>query len=206
MLLHLVRHAHALNEEEDRTRPLSPRGRAELARLARFLGACGVFQPAQVWHSPLVRSRQTADDLVARLLLVDAVVVEIPGLLPEDDPHELAERLQLHPKDRGAVALVGHEPHLSALASLLVRGKAHPALFNLKKSALLTLEATGGFHKKTGQTRWRVRWQLSPELLPPPPSAPGAPGPAPGPAPSAPSGAPGAPALAPATPEPLVNQ
>lgn len=138
-----------------------------MARLARLLGAVGGFCPAQVWHSPLARSRQTADDLVARLLLTEAARVETPGLLPEDDPQAIAERLQLHPKDRGDLALVGHEPQLSALASILVRGKDHPVLFVLKKCALLTLELTDSTHKKTGQARWRVRWLLSPELFPP---------------------------------------
>ena len=176
MLLHLVRHAHALAEEEDKARPLSPRGRGEVARLARFLGACGVFRPTQIWHSPLVRSRQTADDLSARLLLVDTLRIEISGLLPEDDPREAEERLHLHPKDRGDLAIVGHEPHLSALASLLVRGKARPDLFALKKCALLALELTDSTHKKTDHARWRVRWHLSPELLPPaPPAAPAPP-------------------------------
>lgn len=167
MLLHLVRHAHALAEEEDPARPLSPRGRAEVARLARFLGASGVFRPAQIWHSPLLRSRQTADALAARLLLADALRIEIPGLMPEDDPREVAERLHLHPKDRGDIAIVGHEPHLSAFASLLVRGKARPELFVLKKCALLTLELTDATHKKTDHARWIARWQISPELLPP---------------------------------------
>jgi phosphohistidine phosphatase len=167
MLIHLVRHAHALADEEDATRPLSPRGRAEVARLARFLGASGVFRPVQIWHSPLLRSRQTADGLAARLLLTDASRIEIPGLLPEDDPRGVAERLHLHPKDRGDIAVVGHEPHLSAFASLLVRGKARPGLFVLKKCALITLELTAATHKKTDHARWLARWQISPELLPP---------------------------------------
>src|SRR5688572_19724910 len=98
MLLHLVRHAHAVTEEENPSRPLSPRGRGEAARLARFFVGNGCFKPTQLWHSPLLRSRETADELLKRLAL-DAVVVETSGLLPEDDPHELAERLQLHPKD-----------------------------------------------------------------------------------------------------------
>ncbi len=188
MLLHLLRHAHAVSEEEDRARPLSARGRGEVVRLARFLGGCGVFRPAQVWHSPLARSRQTADDLVTRLYLVDAMRVEIPGIQPEDDPRELAERLHLHPKDRGDIAVVGHEPHLSALASLLVRGKASPELFKLRKCALLTLELTEGVHKKSGHARWRVRWQIAPELLPPGPAgAPSASLSAPAPAPGAPA-------------------
>jgi phosphohistidine phosphatase len=165
MLLHLVRHAHAVTDGENPSRPLSARGRGEAARLARFFAGNGCFNPTQIWHSPLLRSRETVDELLKRLAL-DAVVVETPGLLPEDDPQELAERLQLHPKDRGDLALVGHEPHLSALASLLVRGKETKELFTLKKSAVLTLELTGDLHKKTGFSRWRVRWQISPELLP----------------------------------------
>ena len=164
MLLHLLRHAHAVAAEENPARPLSLRGRAEIGRLARFLAATDQFRPDQVWHSPLLRSRQTADDLITRLRL-DVAVVETPGLLPEDDPQDLADRLALHPKDRDLV-LVGHEPHLSAFASLLVRGKASPVLFTLRKSTLLTLELTGSTHKKTAQPRWRVRWQIAPELFP----------------------------------------
>lgn len=183
MLLHLVRHAHAVTEAENPSRPLSARGRGEAARLARFFAGNGCFKPAQLWHSPLLRSRETADELIKRLAL-DAVVVETPGLLPDDDPHEVAERLQLHPKDRGDLAIVGHEPHLSALASLLVRGKKSPHLFTLKKCAALALELTDHEHKKTGFARWSVRWQVSPELLPavtimlpiaPPPAAPAVP-------------------------------
>ncbi len=166
MLLHLVRHAHAVTEEENPSRPLSARGRGEAARLARFFAGNGGFAPAQVWHSPLVRSRETADELVKRLALTEAVVVETSGLLPEDDPGELAERLEIYPKDRGDLALVGHEPHLSALASLLVRGRETAGLFALKKSAVLTLELTKGAFKKTGFGRWRVRWLIAPELLP----------------------------------------
>lgn len=164
MLLHLVRHAHAVAAEDVPARPLSPRGHAEIARLARFLALSGCFQPDQVWHSPLLRSRQTADALVARLRL-DVVLLETPGLLPEDDPRDLADRLALHPHDRD-LAIVGHEPHLSAFASLLVRGKARPALFTLRKSSVLTLELTDSTHSKTGLARWRVRWQIAPELFP----------------------------------------
>jgi phosphohistidine phosphatase len=164
MLLHLVRHAHAVTAEENARRPLSSRGRDEIARLASFFTLNGAFRPAQVWHSPLLRARQTADDLVDRLEL-DPLLIEIPGLLPEDEPLLLAERLQEQVGARGDLALVGHEPHLSALASLLVRGKASPMLFTLKKGAVLTLEPAGSEHKKTGLARWRARWHISPDLL-----------------------------------------
>lgn len=168
MLLHLVRHAHALAVEEDPTRPLSVRGRGEITRLARFFSSNGVFRPTQVWHSPLRRSRETADDLVARLGLEDAVMVEIPGLQPEDDAQQLAERLQLHPRDRGNLAIVGHEPHLSALAALLITGRKRSAAFRLKKADVLTLQLAEGVHPKSNFNRWRVRWHVTPELLLPP--------------------------------------
>jgi phosphohistidine phosphatase len=91
--------------------------------------------------------------------------VETPGLLPEDEPLELAERLELHPPTV-SLALIGHEPHLGALASLLVRGKARPGLFNVKKAAVLALEPTGDLHKSNGRPRWRVSWHIVPALLP----------------------------------------
>ncbi len=164
MLLHLVRHAHALDEAENPLRPLSPRGLAQTRRLAAFLRGNPAFRPAQLWHSPLQRSAETAALLLAELHL-DAILVETPGLLPEDDPEPLARRIETHAADI-PVALVGHEPHLGALATLLVRGKPHSTSFHLKKSAVLALEASGDTHKKSGRPRWKVRWQLSPELLP----------------------------------------
>jgi phosphohistidine phosphatase len=163
MLLHLLRHAHAIAESENPKRPLSTRGLGEVARLGRFLRSTACFRPEQVWHSPLVRSSQTAELIVAHLGL-DVAMVETPGLQPDDAPEIIAERLAEFPPGF-ELALVGHEPHLSALASLLVRDKASPALFELKKCSLLTLEPTRAEHKKSGRPRWKVRWQISPELL-----------------------------------------
>lgn len=165
MLLLLVRHAHALTELENPARPLSPTGRTQAQLLAQFFASNGCFTPTQIWHSPLLRSRETADELLSRLPLAEAVVVETPGLLPEDDPKDLAARLEMHPKNLGNLALIGHEPQLSSLASLLVRGKSAPSLFKLRKAAVLALESTAEVHKKTGRERWRVCWLVAPELL-----------------------------------------
>src|SRR5690606_1161826 len=165
MLLHLVRHAHALDEAENSARPLSPRGHTQTLRLAAFLRGNPAFQPAQFWHSPLLRSSQTAALLAAELPL-DAILVETPGLLPGDDPEPLARRIEPHSPYR-PLALVGHEPPHGALATLLLRGKVRHNVISLKKSAVLALETPGGTRKKTGRPRWRLRWHLSPEPLPP---------------------------------------
>jgi len=165
MRLYLIRHAHAVTEEENPSRPLSPQGRADTALLAAWLRANRALDPSQFWHSPLKRSRETAT-ILSRALNPNRMMLETSGLLPEDDPAEIAERLETLPPGTH-LAIVGHEPHLSALATLLVRGKPKPSAFKLKKGAIITLESSGDSHKRTGRPRWRICWHITPELLPP---------------------------------------
>lgn len=165
MKLYLVRHAHAVTEQEDPARPLSLKGETDARRIAAWFRLNGAFQPTQFWHSPLLRALATAR-LLAGGLGDDPLLVETPGLLPEDDPEETATRLADYPQTHD-LALVGHEPHLSALGTLLVRGRTRPAAFKLRKGAILALEPDNGTHKRDGRPRWRVRWHFSPELLPP---------------------------------------
>lgn len=163
MRLYLVRHAHAVTPAENPARPLSETGRLATTRLGAFLRTTGAFAPAQLWHSPLERARETAAGLVAALD-ADIMQVETDDLLPEDDPQLVARRLAMYPVTHD-LGLVGHEPHLSALATLLVRGKPGPVGFALRKGAVIALERTDKLHRKSQQPRWRVRWHLSPELL-----------------------------------------
>jgi len=164
MQLFLVRHAHAVTAEENPPRPLSARGREDALRIATFLQRTSCFRPAQVWHSPLRRAHETARALV-NVIDPEAVLVETDGLLPDDDPEGMAERLSKYPVDHH-LALVGHDPHLSALGSLLIAGRPYPERFTMRKGAVLALERTDRIHKKSGFRRWQVRWHLSPELLP----------------------------------------
>lgn len=162
-MLYLIRHAHAVPAEEDPLRPLSLAGANECTQLVQFFTGNGQLAPAQVWHSPLARSRETADRLVAGLKLT-AGRVEIPGILGDDDPKLILERINALPP-RSEIALVGHDPHLTRLASLLVRGKSRPAFCDFKKGAVLALEKTDSRHKRTDLPRWTVRWFLPPQLL-----------------------------------------
>ena len=121
MKLFLVRHAHALADEQDAQRPLSARGREVTRLAAAFFRANGLLATVHaVWHSPLRRARETAEVLVKELGL-EAPLVETAGLLPSDDPAVMADRLE-H-VDR-AVLIVGHEPHLGSLASARTRSPA----------------------------------------------------------------------------------
>ena len=155
MQVYVIRHAHAIDSEDDSRRPLSPRGEQQVRALADFLRRSGAFQPEEIWHSSLVRSRQTAELLVHRLKLA-APLTLMPDLQPEDDPRAVVRRIHAT-KHVGAIAIVGHEPHLSALASLLVVGRAEPPSFVMKKCAALALEGAA--------SHWQVRWHVSPEVI-----------------------------------------
>jgi phosphohistidine phosphatase len=156
-MLHLVRHAHAVSAGENPLRPLSPRGRAQAAQLAAFFRSNGQLRPVEIWHSPLARARETAV-LLAHGLGFTGRLVETPGLEPEDDPQAAAARLHRAPD---GLVIVGHEPHLSALAGWLLCGRDEPPLITMKKAASLALEQDGD--------TWSVRWLLGPELIGPEP-------------------------------------
>ena len=96
MKLYLIRHAHAVTEQEDPARPLSLKGETDARHLAAWFRLNGALQPAQFWHSPLVRARATAC-LLAAGLGGYPLLVETTGLLPEDDPEETATRLAEYP-------------------------------------------------------------------------------------------------------------
>jgi phosphohistidine phosphatase len=153
MELYLIRHAHALEAAFDEIRPLSPRGRKQIRVLARWLHKSSGFTPAEYWHSHLLRAADTAAQLTARLRS-QTPRRQVKGLAPWDDPAVIAARLG---RRRKSLALVGHEPHLSALASLLVTGRTHPPVFICKKCSVLALERI--------ESRWLVRWQVSADLL-----------------------------------------
>ncbi len=153
MTVFIVRHAHAVDAEEDPERPLSKRGRKQVQSLATFLKPTNALQTDEVWHSPLARSRETAE-LLVRGLGLDAKLMEVDGLQSEDDPAIVARKLQTR---RKPLVIVGHEPHLSALASLLVAGVREPPRFTLKKCSVLAVEQV--------DDHWSVCWQVSPEIV-----------------------------------------
>src|SRR4051794_34477280 len=93
MLLFLVRHAHALDGDDDAERPLSVKGEQQVRTLADFLRRSDMFQPEEMWHSSLLRSRQTAGLLARRLKLTTPLSL-MPDLGPEADPRAVVRRIR----------------------------------------------------------------------------------------------------------------
>lgn len=148
-MIYLIRHADAVSAEQDPSRPLSARGREQVSRACEHLRKNGGFAPAELWHSPLARSRETAE-LLAGGLGLDSRVVLRAGLEPEDDPAGIAAALE---SEGRSVAVVGHEPHLGVLASLMTRGPDRDAVyFHFQKAGILALARRDG--------GWRAAWLL----------------------------------------------
>lgn len=144
MLLVLVRHgpagdraAWAAAGRKDFFRPLTAGGRVKTRQAAKGLTRV-VGRLEVLAASSLVRARQTAELLAARY--PKATRLSRPELAPAADPRRTA--LWLGTLKEGAVAVVGHEPHLSRLIALLVTQGRRP-LFELKKAGAAVLEFDG---------------------------------------------------------------
>jgi phosphohistidine phosphatase len=146
-MIHLIRHADAVSDEANPVRPLSPKGCDQVARVCAVLRRVPGFKPSEIWHSPLARSRETAQ-LLAEGLALSSPLVLTPGLEPEDNPSKMAALLDARTDD---VVVVGHEPHLGVLATLLVHGPDRPGvIYPFSKAGVLALTRDG--------KRWRSEW------------------------------------------------
>ncbi|MGH8427128.1 MAG: SixA phosphatase family protein [Gammaproteobacteria bacterium] len=134
MRLLVMRHgpAEPCGAEGDAARRLSPDGREHTrvaaAALARILPA-----PKRIYTSPLLRARETAE-LLAAAFGMDAPVATpllAPGFERKRIANELA-RANVEP-----LAIVGHEPDLSAFVGWLIGGGAR---IRLGKGAACLLE------------------------------------------------------------------
>jgi phosphohistidine phosphatase len=139
--LTLIRHAKAAERAEaypdDSLRPLIPEGEQQAKRLSRLFKLLGC-EFDLIFSSPYTRAAQTAEPL-ASCLKRSRHIQYLDSLTGAD-----FERLFLDLHDRltpddQAVALVGHEPFLSGLASYLIAGSSRHAALNVKKGAFLEL-------------------------------------------------------------------
>jgi phosphohistidine phosphatase len=120
--LYLVRHAIAVPHftpgyEDDSQRPLTDKGRAKMRDITRGLKALGVA-PQIILSSPYVRARQTAE-ILREGLDVQNPIVFTENLLPLAHPDHMWDELKQY-NGVDSIALVGHEPNMSALANLLL--------------------------------------------------------------------------------------
>ncbi|MCX7722201.1 MAG: phosphohistidine phosphatase SixA [Verrucomicrobiae bacterium] len=163
MEIYILRHGEAAEPgthgaKTDFDRPLTAEGKAAVRRVARGLRRFGV-KPELILSSPLVRARETAE-IVARELGLPGAVQLAEELCPDGSLRALVRRLRALEPQRNVVMLVGHEPYLSTLVSVLVTGRAG-AGFTIKKGGVCKLVAES---LKCGRCA-KLEWLIYPALL-----------------------------------------
>ncbi|MBN1426698.1 phosphohistidine phosphatase SixA [Candidatus Fermentibacteria bacterium] len=137
--LYIMRHAEAEDLEtggDDAERPLTKRGRKAARAMGRWITGQGI-SPEVIATSPLKRAMQTAR--AVRKAMAGPKPMLIPELAGECPAKDLA--VSLMPVFEGAetVLVVGHQPQLAQLVSLLVTGGIY-GRFDLKKGSLCRIE------------------------------------------------------------------
>lgn len=153
MILYLVQHGLAKSKDEDSLRPLSADGREQSRRVAEHAGRLNLSFDV-IEQSGKLRAKETAE-IFAEILEPPHGIRVAEGLLPKDDASLWQSRLEEEGPNR---MLVGHLPHLSNLASLLLAGNKEHPLVSFKNSGILCLE-------RGAEPHWSVRWMITPEVL-----------------------------------------
>jgi phosphohistidine phosphatase len=144
---YLVRHGEAFPETQDPLRPLTPTGRAQVEQLGRLAAAKGV-RPSVIFHSGILRAKQTAEILGAQLAS-DIQVQSMTGLLPEDDPDIAAAELETAQEP---MMLVGHLPHMNRLAALLINKNLSREVVDFSPASMICCSR--------GAAQWTLAWLL----------------------------------------------
>ena len=141
MNLHLMRHGLAVERgtpgyDSDRERPLTTKGERKIRRVAEALLRMELSFDV-VLSSPLVRARQTAEVLIEELKARQKLQLT-EHLSPGGRAKDLMRLIQGLPGSPQEVLLVGHEPDLGQLASLLLTG-GDALSVNFKKGGIARL-------------------------------------------------------------------
>jgi phosphohistidine phosphatase len=140
--LFLLRHGLAAERgapgfTNDAGRPLTPKGRRQLRKISAALKQMDL-QLDLIFSSPFLRAKQTAEIVAAGLKLKKRLKFS-NALAPGGNAAILFRQLERMKPLPENLLLVGHEPDLSRLISLLVTGRTD-AGFALKKGGLCKLE------------------------------------------------------------------
>lgn len=164
MNLYILRHGVAVERgtngyKSDAERPLTPKGRRKLRRAVAAMRVMELSFDV-ILSSPLVRARETAE-IVGKGLHLQKKLKLTEHLASGGKSAGLVQYLvELEPKLED-VLLVGHEPDLGQLASLLLTGSSSTLQVTFKKGGLCKL--TVG-RLRAGKCA-SLEWLLTPSQL-----------------------------------------
>jgi phosphohistidine phosphatase len=154
MNLYLVQHGRSKSKGEDPDRPLTGGGEADVRKVAEYVSAHAGTEVNRIFHSGKTRARQTAE-ILEEFLQPQGGVEAMENLDPMADPCLWADKFGEQGED---LMLVGHLPHLSRLASLLITGSAEVKVIDFKNGGVVCLN-------NEDEGAWTVGWILVPEVV-----------------------------------------
>jgi phosphohistidine phosphatase len=162
MKLYILRHGEAAEHgdpryKNDADRPLTPKGIQRTKALAHALRQLDITFGV-IFSSPLVRARETAE-VVERGLRLHGRLELTEHLAPSGDVEKLVHQLNKVRPAPGSILLVGHEPYLSSLISLLCTGGSHLSL-TLKKGGLCRMEVESLRAARCASLEWLLSSRL----------------------------------------------
>jgi phosphohistidine phosphatase len=164
MNLYIIRHAIAVDAgtpeyEDDLQRPLTHKGKEKMKKIAQGLWELEV-QLDLILTSPAMRTMDTARILANRLDVKKDKVIATGNLEPTGYADELIKEINEKYGDVENLALVGHEPYLSGLISVLLSGESNISL-TLKKGGVCHLAIDTLQYGKCAD----LKWLLAPSQL-----------------------------------------
>ena len=156
MDLYLMRHGVARERaaaapHRDAERPLTRRGEKRVGQIARALGARGVSFDV-ILSSPLRRAKETAE-IVAGVFKRGVQPVLSRNLRPGGSPAALLEEMATDHHKAASILIVGHEPYLSILISVMLSGRRDVAL-TMKKGSVCHLSVSSIRYGRCATLEW----------------------------------------------------
>jgi phosphohistidine phosphatase len=156
MQLYVIRHAEAVDlgsngAERDEDRQLTDKGREQCRAVAMALRRAGVGLD-KLLTSPLIRARQTAEEMVKHWPDNRPEPADCDHLAPGQRKRKLLRELLAVGGD--AVGIVGHNPDLSELVGWLIGDKEVGV--DLSKGAVARIDFDGPPNKGAGVLAWIV--------------------------------------------------
>ena len=153
MRLYLVQHGDALPKDLDPKRPLSPKGRRDIARIGAEL-ARPRLTIERIFHSGKLRAKESAETLCAALAERQSVEI-LAGLSPNDPVKTFMHKVEAWRKD---VVVVGHLPFMSRLVGALVAGDEDACIVAFEPGSMVCVE-------RDHEGCWHIVWMIRPDAF-----------------------------------------
>ena len=156
MMLYILRHAtaeEAASSGDDGARKLTERSKEKMRGAAAGLRGMGV-KLNLILTSPLVRAAETAEIVSTAYENIPPPQV-LPALATGVAATEAVNAMRAFSKHED-VMIVGHEPQLSAIASILLTGASDVVHLKLKTGGCIMIDLPARFERGGGELRWML--------------------------------------------------